>query len=145
MFIKDEDKTLIMMINDVHRLFRHRTGSIAELNGVSQAVNSILFHLSRNESLTQIDLVNMSHLRSSSISVTLQKMEHDGLIKRESSLTDQRYITVSLTDKGKELEKKIRKCIFDYDESLTANISDEEKAVTKKVILKIIEQLQENK
>jgi len=143
--MRDEDKTLIMMINDVHRLFNHKACDIVDLIGISPAVNSILFHLSKNESLTQVDLVNKSHLRPSSVSVTLQKMEHDGLIVRESNLEDQRYITVRMTEKGKEIEEKVRKSIRSFDEDITSDITNEEKEITKKVIKKIIGKLMEDR
>jgi len=141
--VKDEDKTLIMMIHDVHRLFNHKASDIVGLIGISPAVNSILFHLSKNDCLTQVDLVNKSHLRPSSVSVTLQKMEHDGLIVRESSLEDQRYITVKMTEKGRELEEKVRKSIRDFDYEITSDISEEEKEITKKVIKQIVNKLME--
>ena len=141
--VKDEDKTLIMMIHDVHRLFNHKASDIVVLIGISPAVNSILFHLSKNDCLTQVDLVNKSHLRPSSVSVTLQKMEHDGLIVRESSLEDQRYITVKMTEKGRELEEKVRKSIRDFDYEITSDISEEEKEITKKVIKQIVNKLME--
>ena len=144
-FLNDEDKTLIMMINDVHRLFTHRICDIAGLIGIPPAVNSILFHLTKNESLTQVDLVNKAHLRPSSVSVTLQKMEHDGLIVRESSLEDQRYITVKITDKGREVEKKIHSSIRKFDESITSDLSDDEKEIARRVVKKIIEKLLEDK
>ncbi len=143
--IKDEDKTLLMLINDAHRLFMHKAGDLVGLIGISPAVNSILFHLRRNESLTQVDLVNKSHLRPSSISVTLQKMEQDGLIVRENSMEDQRYIVVKMTEEGRMLENKIRNCIRNLDEELTNDISEGEKEITKKVVRTIIEKLLEDR
>lgn len=143
--INDEDKTLIMLINDVHRLFKHRAGEKAELIGISPAVNSVLFHLGRNTTLTQVELVNRSHLRPSSISVTLQKMENDGLITRKINPEDQRYIMVSITEKGRILERKIAESIRNLDIEITKNINDQEKEITKKVIMQIINKLMEDK
>lgn len=141
--INNEDKTLIMLINDVHHLFKHKSTEKAELIGISPAVNSVLFHLGRTEYLTQIDLVNKTHLRPSSISVTLQKMESDGLITREINPHDQRYIIVKITEKGRILERKIASTIRNLDLEITNEITEEEKEITKNAIIKIINKLME--
>lgn len=141
--INNEDKTLIMLINDVHHLFKHKSTEKAELIGISPAVNNVLFHLGRTEYLTQVDLVNKTHLRPSSISVTLQKMESDGLITREINPNDQRYIIVRITEKGRILERKIASTIRNLDLEITNEITEEEKEITKNAIIKIINKLME--
>lgn len=132
-----KDKTLMMVVGDVHRLFGHLIYDLITKKGIPNTVNCILFHLVRNESLTQVEIVNKTHLRASTISVALQKMESDGLIKRVSNDSDQRYLKVSITEDGYKLYSEMDKAIHEMDISLTSDIDKEELEIAKKVLKKI--------
>lgn len=146
--MKQEDKTLMMLVGDVHRQFGHRIRELEKRNGLGMCSNCILFELDRNGSLTQVELVEKIHMRPSSVSVALQKMEADELIKRTVKDDDQRYTIVSLTDKGKTFCKEMRKRIRDLDESVTKEINQEELEIAKKVLkelsLAFMEEYNEN-
>lgn len=134
----NKDKTLLMTVGDVHRLFGHCINNMIETKGVSNTYNAILFHLSKNDSLTQVELVNRTHLRASTVSVALQKMEVEGLIKRVSNDIDKRCLTVSITDDGKKLFDKTHEYIHEFDLELTKDINQEELEITKKVLQELI-------
>lgn len=142
-----KDKTLMMVVGDVHRLFGHLIYDLITKKGIPNTVNCILFHLVRNESLTQVEIVNKTHLRASTISVALQKMESDGLIKRVSNDSDQRYLKVSITEDGYKLYSEMDKAIHEMDISLTSDIDKEELEIAKKVLKKISSKMleEENK
>lgn len=141
-----EDRTLMMTIGDAHRLFGHSIHNLIARKGISNTVHSILFHLQFNDSLTQVELVEKAHVRPSTISVALQKMEADGLITRTPSKDDQRYVDVKITEAGRELCKEMKTHIYALDLSLTEGIDKEELETTKKVLRLIIEKLlEENK
>ena len=142
-----KDKTLMMVVGDVHRLFGHLIYDLITKKGIPNTVNCILFHLVRNESLTQVEIVNKTHLRASTISVALQKMESDGLIKRVSNDSDQRYLKVSITEDGYKLYIEMDKAIHEMDISLTSDIDKEELEIAKKVLKKISSKMleEENK
>ena len=100
------DKTLMMLVGDTHRLFGHSIHDMIAKKGISNTVHSVLFHLQFADSLTQVELVEKTHVRPSTISVALQKMEADGLITRTPSEDDQRYVKVKITEAGLECAKK---------------------------------------
>ena len=129
-----KDKTLMMIVNDTHRLFGHQIHNLISNKGIPNTVNCILFHLVRNDSLTQVEIVNKTHLRASTISVCLQKMEVDGLIERVSNDDDQRYLKVSITSKGYELYNEMDQAIHEMDLQLTSDINKEEIEIAKKVL-----------
>ena len=141
--IKEEDKTLLMLIGDVHRQFGHRIREEEKNNGLNSCVGCILFELSKNSNLTQIELVNKIHMRPSSISVALQKMENDGLIERYYKDDDKRYSKVNITSKGLELCVQMKNNIHELDNSLTKEIKQEELEITKKVLREISKKIME--
>lgn len=132
--INNKDKTLLMIVGDVNRIFCHSINNMIETKGISNTYNAILFHLARNESLTQVDLVNKTHLRASTISVALSKMEAENLIKRVCDDDDKRFLKVSITEDGKKLFDKTHDYIHELDLSYTKDIKQDDLEITKKVL-----------
>ncbi len=141
--IKQEDKTLMMLVADVHRQFGHRVRDLEKKNGFGPCVNCILFELDYNTSLTQVDIVEKIHMRPSSISVALQKMESDGLIERKVKDDDQRYTVVCITEKGKKICTEIKKSVKEMDDVFTSKLNQKEAELAKKVLLDLSKILQE--
>lgn len=140
-----EDKTLFMLVRDVHHLFGHKIYESFKTKGLSNTAHSILIHLDRHEFLTQVELVDKAHVRPSTISVTLQKMESEGLITRIASTEDQRCIHVKITPLGKEVIEEGRKQVHELDLGFTSDIEKEELEITKKVLHELIEKMLEDK
>ncbi len=135
--IQDDKKTLMMLIADVHRQFGHRIREMEKNSGSNNCGNCILLELERNGNLTQVELVDKIHMRPSSVSVALQKLELDGLIEKKTKDDDQRYFIVCITQKGKQICDEIKKRIFDLDNSITSQLDEEELEQAKKVLRKI--------
>lgn len=140
-----EDKTLFMLVRDVHHLFGHKIHESFKTKGLSNTAHTILIHLEKNEFLTQVELVEKAHVRPSTISVTLQKMESEGLITRVASKEDQRCIHVQITPLGKEAIEEGRKYVHELDLGFTSDIKEEELKITKKVLHELIEKMLEDK
>ena len=106
----------------------------------------VFFLLILLELMNQQTASEITHVRPSTISVALQKMEADGLITRTPSEDDQRYVKVKITEAGLEMCKEMKTYVHALDLSLTEGIDEEELKVTKKVLRQIIEKLlEENK
>ena len=141
----DENKTLMMLVRDVHHLFGHKIHESMDSNGVSNTVHSILIHLNHHEFLTQVELVERAHVRPSTVSVALQKMEAEGLITRNASAEDQRCIKVKITEAGKKICEEGRKQVQMLDFNLTSEINEEELEITKKVLRELVKKMMEDK
>ncbi len=141
----DENKTLMMLVRDVHHLFGHKIHESMNNKGVSNTVHSILIHLYHHDFLTQVELVERAHVRPSTVSVALQKMEAEGLITRSASDEDQRCIKVKITEAGKKICEEGRKQVQMLDLDLTSEIGEEELRITKEVLRKLIKKMLEDK
>ncbi len=135
--IKEEDKTLFMLIGDVHRQFGHKVRELEKKGGIGTCATCILIELDINNSLTQVELVNKIHMRPSSISVAIQKIEQEGLIKRTTKNDDQRYTIVSITEKGKQYCEEMRKKICELDNALTEKLTEAEVLFAKQILIKL--------
>lgn len=137
--MKDEEKTLFMLIGDVHRQFGHKIRDLETKSNLGPSANCILFELEHHGDLTQIELVNKVHMRPSSISVSLQKMESEGLIIKKVKDDDQRYFVVSLTEKGKKTCNEMKEQVRLLDEKITKQIDEEDVLIVKRVLREISE------
>ena len=71
------------------------------LQGGVHGQNRSLALLARNEGMKQADLARNAHVRPSSVSEVLERLEKSGLIERRRDQKDRRVPRVYLTDKGR--------------------------------------------
>ncbi|MBQ7325444.1 MAG: MarR family transcriptional regulator [Clostridia bacterium] len=120
--------TPMMQIIHLSKLFRDQLRRASEEAGVPGGYRAILMELSHLESATQYELAKRTHLTAPTVSVTLQKMEHDGYITRTPDENDLRQMRVSLTEKGKAAEADNRARANALEQTLLAGLSEEERA-----------------
>ena len=103
-----------------------------------KSVRSILKILSLHSGISQNDLAREVHLKGSTISLALDLMEKEELIRREQSSTDKRKINVFLCSKGFELKKELDKMIDDTENELLSSLSDTERYMLTEILNKIL-------
>lgn len=91
----------------------------------------------RDRDIFQKDLENIIETRKSSITNMLQTMEQNGLIVRQSVDKDARLKKILLTQKGIDLQSRIKYTLNNFEENLKEGISNEEIEVFYKVLEKI--------
>ncbi len=129
---------LLALIHDVSRITHDRLHS--ELPELQRSCRLIMMHLAHNDNVTQLDLVHATHLKPPTVSVSLQKMELNGLVSRRSDDNDLRVTRVSLTEKGCELDRSIIEKIQARERELEACLTEDEKAT----LIRLLEKLHKN-
>lgn len=132
-----------MLINEISKLFNDKMRQKTEAMGMAEGYRRMLFHLSRNDRLTQLDLVKKTHLSAPTVSVALQKMEADGLVIRESDERDQRAILVRLTEEGKKADRKVIGAIRETEQQMLKGIGEEEIALLRPILERMYHNLKE--
>lgn len=134
-----ENKNVLMLTADVHKIFHNHMRSVTEKNNLNNSYRPIIFFLSRNDGLTQLDLVNRTRLKAPTISLTLKKMEQDGLVKRIIDENDARKVCVHLTDKGKLYEEQIKKLLKETEQQVLSKLNKEESVELERILRKLID------
>lgn len=138
----DSNYNAMMRIHDAAKLYRDRMRRLSEQDGLPSSYRMLIFHLARMEpGVTQLDLVKAAHLKPPTVSVTLQKMERDGLVTRKSNEDDMRQTLVYLTDKGKAIDERIRVMHKDGDDAALAGLSNDEIETLSLLLNKVIDNL----
>ena len=126
-----------LLINEISKLFHDRMRKNSEDLGFKTGYHQILRFLAKTDGVTQVDIANDSHVKASTISVTLKKMEDEGLVSRKTDKDDMRQIRVYITEKGRELEGKLFAKIMECEDILAQDITEEEKAVLCSILTKM--------
>lgn len=139
-------KTPMALISEISRLMGDKIREKGDENPISQRSGRLLLgELSKKDGRTQLELVNATHLKAPTISVALQNLENDGIVLRMHDERDKRATRVYLTDKGKELDKKIRKRIHEEESLATVNLTDGEIQTLMRILGKIKQNLIKDK
>ena len=74
----------------------------------------------------QLELAKLTHLTAPTVSVTLQKMEQNGLITRTPDPQDMRQIRVRLTQQGRELHHIVVEIVKETEQNVLSGVTPEE-------------------
>lgn len=140
-FMKLEEKNIMMLIHDIAKGFRDKMRSKADSAGLVDAFRPILFALEKKDGCTQLDIVNFTKLKAPTISLTLQKMEANGLITRTENENDKRITNIYMTEKGRETQQLIKSLFDETDNEFLSCLNEEELDYTKKVLIKMIDHM----
>ncbi len=130
-----------MVVNEIARLFHARMRRY-DLDGVmSQDSARLIMHaLAHKDGCSQLELVRATHLKPPTVSVTLKRMEEEGLVRREQDGMDMRIIRVFLSEKGMEHNQCVRQRLHSLDEELMSGFSEEES----QQLLHFLERMRDN-
>ena len=122
------------LFREFHRELRHMLrvhhavcDSRVKALGIHPSQHMLLMHLSEREEIaSQKELAEHMHISPAALAVSLGKLEMGGYIEKETSESDSRVNTLTITEKGRALVHK-SKSIFDEIDTVTfQGISDEE-------------------
>lgn len=137
-----ENLTLGMLINDVSRLSGNKMRWEGERCGMRDGYRRIMFHLGHgDDGGTQQNLVRHTKLSAPTVSVSLGRMEAEGLVRRHPDEHDLRVIRVVLTEKGKKLNEKMHKLVREVEDDINADLTEEEIEQLKSLLRRIRQSL----
>jgi len=97
----------------------------------------IMMELAYRDNITQLDLVHATHLKAPTISVSLRKMENDGIVLRKQDPDDLRATRVFLTEKGRNIHNHIVSKIHEHESQAESVLTEDERKTLTSLLLKI--------
>ena len=122
-----ESKTTYALVSDAARLLDDRISKQTDVHKLQSGARRVLACLAVRDGVSQLDLIHVTHLKAPTISLIVQKMEHDGLITRKTDDLDMRLTRVYLTEHGIRVNKSIKESVDDAESIAMQDFSDEEK------------------
>lgn len=127
----------IKSVNDASFLFGKYVSRELEAIGMRASYRHVMKPLMEQDGMTQLELVNITKLKAPTISITLRNMEREGIVRREKNDVDRRETHVYITDKGREMHKKIIEAFDRAEQVMLRDISDKEMASVRKILAKM--------
>ncbi len=116
----------VKSVSETYEMFgRYVSKELKEI-GMRASYRHVMNPLMENESLTQLQLVNMTGLKAPTISITLRNMEREGIVRREKNDSDRRETHVYITDKGREMYAKIVETLEKAEKLMLEGLTDRE-------------------
>ena len=131
----------IAAVNEASYMFGVYVCQELERIGMRYSYRHIMKPLMENESLTQLELVNITNLKAPTISITLRNMERDGIVRREKNDSDRRETHVYITDKGKKMYAKVLTALEKAEKTMLKDLSEKELKAMRNALKKMSENL----
>jgi MarR family transcriptional regulator for hemolysin len=107
--------------------------------GGSGATWLVLSSLAEGAHGTQGELAAAVGVRSPTLTHHLDRLERQGLVKREPDPANRRVQRVALTDAGEALFVRLRRSAAAFDGRLTAGLDDDELALLRRLLWHLVE------
>ena len=104
------------------QLLDHRFTSL----GLTDTKVRTLSALAHHSPLTATDLLPWTEVEKASLTTLLQSLEREGYIERQPHPTDGRAVLLSITDEGREVQRKAFDALHKADEDLFSVFTDED-------------------
>lgn len=106
---------------------------------------AILFCLSHEEGITQLELSRRAGLKPPTVSVALRHLEDEGYVVREVDEDDKRAARVYLSEKGHALERENNERFERVDSEMMRGFTEEETELLRRMLLRIRDNLERPK
>ncbi len=116
-------------VYELSRTMRHYLGRATRELGFSQEQWRALWHLSRNEGLTQTNLAALLEVQPISLTRALDRLAEQGLIERRPSPNDRRASQVYLTENAAPVIAKLSEILDAFRATAVAGLSGDELAL----------------
>ncbi|NQX45791.1 MarR family transcriptional regulator [Paenibacillus tritici] len=107
------------------------------VDGIATSHGDILYALLSKHRLTMAEISAHIHKDKSTVTALVDKLVRLGLVMKERDQEDTRYVYVTLTGKGKELEPVFESVSSAMLKQFYRDITEEEQAILLTILLKI--------
>lgn len=142
-----ERKLKNILIALLETLNAHRKQSVKAFQeiGLSEGQPKVLRHLLEEEGIMQKDLAQKCRVEPATMTSLLQKMETDGLIRKEEARVSggKRALEIFLTEQGRETAVKVKHILEQLQETAYTGFTDTERQQLLSMLERIIKNLEE--
>lgn len=114
---------LPLEVYELSRAMRHTLNRATRDLGFTQEQWRALWHLSRNEGLTQTNLASLLEIQPISLTRVLDRLSAQGLIERRTAPNDRRAMQVFLTDAAQPVIAALGEILNDFKTTVVAGLS----------------------
>lgn len=129
--MKENDFFLFHQIMDIQR---YKMSKLAEKLELRPGQVGILFLIHRHGMLSQNQLAKYLGITAPSMTASIRKLEHRGLVTRQKDSEDRRITRIQMTDEGYRCLKLLVEQEMEIEEKMYTNFSLEEKLLFQRLL-----------
>lgn len=129
------------LLAQVSQVFRTVSESFTEQVDVPRGQATVLCVVARRDGMTQSEIAEQLSVQGATITTMLQKLEEAGLVVRRRDPDDNRLVRVYLTEAGLQKEHLINAQFGHMQELIFKGLGVEERALLRRWLLKIVENM----
>lgn len=138
---KPEHESINFLLGVIGRLQRTQMNEALAAIGIYAGQEMFLWHLWREDGLTQSQLVERLCVQPPTISKMLDRMEKAGLVTRRPDPDDSRASRVYLTEQGRKSQDAVGEVWKNIELRLSEGMSLEERLLLRRLLLQVHENL----
>lgn len=123
---QEREHLLTGLFRRADRAFKRCIECRVKDTGVYRSQHRLLMHLSRMPNRCQAELARHLEISQAALTVSLQKLEKGGYIRRETDSTDGRVHQVVITEKGRRVIEQSNSMFLEEEAAMFAGFSEEE-------------------
>jgi MarR family transcriptional regulator, organic hydroperoxide resistance regulator len=139
-----EHESINFLLGVIGRRQRAQMNEALAANGIYAGQEMFLWHLWRQDGLTQSQLVERLCVQPPTVSKMLDRMERAGLVERRPDPDDSRVTRVYLTEQGRRSQSAVSEVWMSIEQRLTQGLSVEERLLLRRLLLQVHENLIHN-
>jgi MarR family transcriptional regulator, organic hydroperoxide resistance regulator len=141
---KPEYESINFLLSVICRAQRGNMSEALSTIGLYAGQEMFLWHLWRQDGLTQSQMVERMCVQPPTVSKMLDRLEKTGLVERRPDSEDSRISRVYLTERGHSSQSAVSNIWTNIEQQITEGLSVEERIVLRRLLLQVHENLTHN-
>lgn len=137
---RNEDSIPILLAKISHAYFGLLFHQMTDA-GLHPGQVPIIKLLYEEENLSQKEIAARLHVKPPTVNVSIRRLEQTGMVRRSADAEDQRVTRIHLTEKGRDLEARIRRTVQENEKILLSGFSETELCLAKRFLEQMLENL----
>jgi DNA-binding MarR family transcriptional regulator len=135
--VREESPSAYMFVLLAKRLRLEFESRLSPL-GIHAGQDRLLQELWQEDGVTQRELIERLSVEPPTVTGIVQRLERDGLLRREPDPENRRVQRVYLTEAGRKLEDPVRKVWRDVEEAFVRDLSTSERDQLQRLLTRLL-------
>lgn len=135
----DFEKEIAFAINIASKYMADSFNNVVSKFGVTRSQCVAMYYISKADSINQKELAQSMHIRESTMTGLLDRLERDGLIERKVNSDDMRKKSIFLSKEGRDKLEKVEEISRDFINHAEKDVSEEERDKFYQIMKKMVE------
>jgi DNA-binding MarR family transcriptional regulator len=131
---KKQQSSISNLLVQIGKLRRNKSNALLSEIGIHGGQDILLYYLSLEDGQTVSSLVEKMCIQHATISTMINRMETNGMIKKEKDATDKRTSRVYMTAKGTDAYKEIAKIWKTMETKVTKDLTEEQESLLRELL-----------